>query len=269
MIRRGWIVDAGPGLVEIQMAKFFCVTSAEDIPHIAHAAKKSDYSDTTPAQLAWLYRVCRIASGMVVATYSEKKLRSALADLGRLLSAPEEIRHVPRILSECGVRYVVVESLPNAEIDGVTTWDGAGKPIIGMSLKRDRVDNFWFVLRHEIEHVLEKHGQSKAVIDANLDATATDGVSEQEAAANAAASDFCIPTKEIDSYIARKAPYFSEKDLLGMAYKLRVHPGLVAGQLRRKTERWDLFTRYLVKIRHFVLSTATFDGWGQVAPVSD
>jgi HTH-type transcriptional regulator/antitoxin HigA len=76
-----------------------------------------------------------------------------------LLYAPEESRHVPRLLLECGVRFILVEKLPQADIDGVCFWLDAKSPVIGMSTRRDKIDNFWFVLRHEIQHVLERHGQ--------------------------------------------------------------------------------------------------------------
>src|SRR3546814_19604704 len=67
---------------------------------------------------------------------------------------PEAVGQVPAILTACGVRLVIVEVLPNAKIDGVCTWLDENSPVIGMSTLYDRLDNFWFVLRHEIEHVL-------------------------------------------------------------------------------------------------------------------
>lgn len=269
MIKRGWIVDADTTLIEVQMATFFGVQSPDEIPLMAHAAKKTDYDEVPPAQLAWLFRVRQIAREMVTPKYSETRLKDAIPMLSRMLSAPEEIRHVPRILAECGVRYVVVEALPGAKIDGVTTWDGKSTPIIGMSIKRDRIDNFWFVLRHECEHVLQKHGQDFPMIDADLDAPdSAESISDQERVANLAASDFCVPKKEMNSYYARKAPYFSEREMIGFANRLQIHPGLVAGQLRRRLDRWDLFTKHLVKVRQIITASAVSDGWGQAAPVS-
>ncbi len=66
---------------------------------------------------------------------------------------------MPRILAECGVRLIIVEGLPNAKIDGVCFWLDKVSPVIGLSLRFDQIDNFWFVIRHEIEHVLNKDGQ--------------------------------------------------------------------------------------------------------------
>lgn len=44
MIKRGWIVASDTAMLEAQLVRFFCVDSAEDIPYLAHAARKRDPS---------------------------------------------------------------------------------------------------------------------------------------------------------------------------------------------------------------------------------
>lgn len=134
-----------------------------------------------------------------------------------------------------------------------------------MTLRFDRMDNFWFVLRHELEHVLQGHGQSFPVIDTELESA--NAVDIEEEMANKAGSGFCAPQAKIDSFIARKAPLFPERDFLGLAKILGVHPCLIAGQIRYKTGRYDLFNAHIVKIRSCVLPSAIVDGWGDIAPV--
>lgn len=271
MIKRGWLEDTDATMLELQMARFFEVANCNDIPHIAHAAKKPQYDELPAAQLAWLFRVRQIAQSITAVAYSEKGLRDSLAKLRHLTIEPEEARQVPRILSECGVRLIFVESLPAAKIDGVCFWLDKSSPVIGMSLRFDRIDNFWFVLRHEIEHVLRKHGRDAEKIDTELEgerAGTGPNVPEEERVANAAAADFCVPSMEMDSFIARKSPFFSEKDILGFARRIQVHPALVVGQVRNHLQRWDFLSRHLVKIRQFVVAGAIVDGWGQVFPVA-
>jgi HTH-type transcriptional regulator / antitoxin HigA len=70
----------------------------------------------------------------------------------------------------------------------------------------------------------------------------------------------------LDAFIARKAPFFNERDILGFARTINVHPGLIAGQLRHRTGRYDRFANYLVKIRSVVAPSAIVDGWGDVVP---
>jgi len=264
MIKRGWIELADASMMELQLQKFF---EDQEVPYMAHAARKSNYEERIPApQLAWLFRVRQIAKSISVPTYSERNLRSALSDLQQLMFAPDETRHVPKILMESGVKFVLVEKLPNAKIDGVCFWlDDV--PVIGMSMQHDRIDNFWFVLRHEIEHVLRNHGKNQEMIDLDLDSTSI-SISEEERIANYAAADFCVPTDKLDSFIARKKPFYYEKDAVAFARVLQRHPGIVIGQIRRRLDRWDYLTRHLVKVRQYVLPGAIADGWGQIVPVT-
>jgi HTH-type transcriptional regulator / antitoxin HigA len=275
MIKRGWLdvqdVRDMPK-VEDAVAKFFGVDTVNEIEILPHAAKKTAVSsDATPVQLAWLYRVRQIASEMMVGQFSHSSVRRAIDTLRLLTLAAEEVRKVPRILAEAGIRFVIVESLPSAKIDGVCFWLNPASPVIGMSLRFDRIDNFWFVLRHELEHVAQEHGKAVITIDADLEgerAGTGEGVSEEERVANMAASEFCVPKKTMDSFIARKAPTFAERDILGVAATLKVHPGLVAGQLRFRTGRYDRFNNHLVKIRSIISPSAVVDGWGDVAQVN-
>ena len=268
MIQRRWInVEEMRDVVAVDEAihKFFEGHNPTRISSLPHAAKKtSTGEEPTAAQLAWLYRVRQIAKELLVPRYSEAAARAAIPKLKSLLSAPEEARHAPRILQECGIRLVMVEGLKSSKIDGVCLWLDKDSPVIGMTLRFDRMDNFWFVLRHELEHVLQGHGKSEPSLDVDLNGTVVD---EEEKLANAVASEFCAPKARIDSFIQRKAPIFPVRDFLGLAKVLGVHPALVAGQIQFKTGRYDLFRTHLVKIRERVLPSAVVDGWGDVAPV--
>lgn len=274
MIKRGWIaandVRDIPA-IEAELTRFFGADSLDQIEILPHAAKKTRVSrGVTPIQLAWLYRVRQIAGEMLVPRYSQRAAHRAVPKLGALLSATEEARKVPRILAEHGIRYVVVEPLASAKIDGVCFWHDDGGPVIGMSLRHDRIDNFWFVLRHELEHVLRGHGRDAVQLDTELDgdrAGTGRGLPEEERLANQEAAEFCVPSDDMGAFIARKSPLFTEQDLLGFARTIGVHPGLVVGQLQHQTGRYELFRKHLTRIRGTIVGNAIVDGWGQIAPV--
>lgn len=272
MVKRGWFAATEDvSLLEAQFMRFFRTNSLTDVPCLSHNAKKGgDYAETTPLQWAWLFRVRQIASEMVVPAYSEASLRAAIAQMPRLMVDPEEVRHVPRILAECGVRFVIVETLPKANIDGVCFWLEKS-PVVGMTCRFDRIDNFWFVLRHELEHLLNRDGQNDALspqmVDMDLEAQADD-LPKEEVLANKAAAEFCAPQDAIELFFVRKYPYMSEKDTLGLARRLQRHPGIVVGQLQRRLGKYDWLSKHKAKIRTFLFSAAVVDGWGDPAPVS-
>jgi HTH-type transcriptional regulator / antitoxin HigA len=271
MIRRGWIEVESPKdteRVEAELARFFGVASVDQIPNLAYAAKKSSEEDAlTETQRVWIHRVRSIAEQQVVGRYSPANVRAAVDRLAELRVSPDGIRKVPRLLADAGVRFVVVQAMPSSKIDGVCFWLNDMAPVIGMTLRYDRIDNFWFVLRHECEHVIRGHGRRRARIDVELEgeSAGTDpSVPEEERVANEAASDFCVPTEQMDRFYTRKYPYFMERDLLGFAATVKVHPGLVVGQLQRRMGRYDRFRQHLVKVGDIVRSSAAVDGWGQV-----
>jgi HTH-type transcriptional regulator/antitoxin HigA len=275
MVKRGWL----PGVMDIKnvaeleraIHTFFGASSADEIHRVGHAAKKTDQdSPASVTQIAWLHRVRQIAREMIVAKFTKHSAVEAITALQQLLGNAEGVRKVPRILSDSGIRFVVVEALPGAKIDGVCSWLDDNSPVIGMSLRFDRIDNFWFVLRHEIEHVIRGHGKEFAIIDAELegDKAGVGGeVPEEERIANHAAAQFCLDQAALARFVAKKTPYFAERDIIGFARTMHVHPGLVAGQLQRQLGRYDKFRDHLVKIRSIILPNVTSDGWGNVAPL--
>ncbi|NMN57077.1 HTH-type transcriptional regulator/antitoxin HigA [Xanthobacter sp. SG618] len=271
MIKRGWVdVDdmRDPDLVEAALCRFFKVNRIEDASVFAFAAKKTEVSnDATPAQLAWLHRVKTIASEMLIGQYSMQRVDDAISKIATFRSHPEHMARVPRVLAEAGIRFVVVEGLPGGKIDGVCFWLNEKTPVIGMSLRFDRIDNFAFVLRHELEHVRRRDGLEMPVIDIDVGRQPDSELEAQERLANEAAREFCVPKKDMDAFIARKAPYFSERDLVGFAKVLRVHPGLVAGQLQFRTGKFTHFRNHLASVREFILPAAEVDGWGNIHPI--
>ena len=274
MISRGWL-DAKAvkdiDNVEESLLRFFQANRLEDIETLPHASKKTEVSiAATPAQLAWLYRVKTLASEMLVARYSPASVKSAILKIKTLIHSAEELRKVPRILAEAGIRFVIVEALPSTKIDGVCFWLDENSPVIGMTMRFDRIDNFVFVLRHELEHVQNRDGLKQMMLDVDINsgeaAQVTKELIEQEAKANAAASEFCVPKKMMDAFISRKAPVFAKRDIIGLARMLKVHAGLVAGQLQFRTQKYHLARDQLVTVRSIVTPNAVTDGWGDVAP---
>lgn len=271
MINRSWLNVENKkdfNKIESELKKLFKAETLDEIVNpIAHSAKKTNASDLAdPIQLAWINHVKRIAQEMIVVPYSEAKGKAAIAELKNLLYSAEEIRKVPRILAEHGIRFVIVEHLKGSKIDGVCLWLNDKSPVIGMSLRFDRIDNFWFVLRHELEHVLQGHGKDFPKVDNDLQLEVMDS---EEEVANNASINFAVSEQKMNSFIARKSPFFSEAHIIGLSEATRVHPGIIAGKLQHHTKKYNVFRKHLVPIRHIISPAATVDGWGDVYPLEN
>lgn len=273
MINRGWLDKSEQSVLEMQFMRFFEVNRLEDIEHLefAAAAKKTVEAEHTPEELAWLFRVRHVARTIKIPKYDENLLRASLDELRALMLDPEDIRHIPELLGKCGVRFVIVEKIGNCKIDGVCTWLNDDEPVIGLTTRHNRLDNFWFVLRHEIEHVLWGHGKgTKGIID-DLDgegASDGEGVAEEERIANSASLNFALPRERLMLFYNRKKPYISERDIIGFSSVSEVHPAIVIGQIQYIKNDYAWLRKWLVNIRKHLLPASIVDGFGETANVS-
>jgi HTH-type transcriptional regulator/antitoxin HigA len=139
-IRRGWVAATDDiEVLETDVLSFFGVGHIDEYPTLAHAAKKSSYEGVLMPQWAWLFRAKQIAESVVVKKYKKDALNQALLKLKSLLIAPEETRHIPKLLSDAGVRFVLIEALPGSKIDGACLWLSNTQPVIVMSARLDRI----------------------------------------------------------------------------------------------------------------------------------
>ena len=272
MLKRGWIeASENHDVLEYRVLRYFDLPSIDDRITFSHAARKSKNQEEklSSLQWAWLFRVRQLANALHVPAYSAKALRAALGELELLMVEPEEARHVPEILSDVGVRFLIVEPVPRSKIEGVCFWIDNKNPVVGLSMRYDRIDNFWFNLRHELEHVLNRDGRSAPIVDEPKDLSNSPDQLEEERLANEAAAEFCVPQSDMKDFVDRLDPVYSTNRLVGFSKLMQRHPGIVAGQLQKMTGRWNLFKNFQSKIRHIVTETALTDGYGHSVQVEN
>lgn len=275
MLKRGW-VEATESLdvLEARFAAFCGMENLDTAPQFrGYAARRTTYKEVeqSPLLTAWLYRSKQLAQGLTVGKFSAKSADMAIAQLKNLLTNPEDLRQVPRVLSEAGIRFVLIEPFPGMKVDGVCFWLDADSPVIAMTLRFDRIDNFWFVLMHELRHVANKDGQSgNAIIDENLGSEGNDATDKPafEVKADQEAADAIISEATMNDFILRVGPLYSEQRIVGFAARIGVHPGIVVGQLRkRKQVPYSHYVKLVAKSKEHIVGNALTDGWGHHAPV--
>jgi len=272
MLNRGWIEDSDPSLLHLQMLRFFNKNRVEDIPFIgsgqieAHAARKSGYDSMTEIQYVWLHRVKKVAEQMDCPVYSKEKLIAEMPNIRAHMIDEDDLYLIPGILKSCGVRLVFVEAFSGSKIDGVCVWLN-DQPVIGMSLRLDKFDNFCFTLRHECEHVLQGHGKEVGFtpVDEKLGFDRGD-VDEEELQADRAAQEFLVPADALNSFIARKAPYISERDVLAFSARMQINPAVVVGQIQHALDKWNWLKKHIKRVRDRLITWEQTDGWGKSLP---
>jgi HTH-type transcriptional regulator/antitoxin HigA len=138
-----------------------------------------------------------------------------------------------------------------------------------MTMRYDRIDNFWYVLTHECGHVKHEHGiDGSDILDINLvgdERVPYKEKAENERIADQFAENFLIDQSAMNDFVNRKRPAFSKQLIRGFAMKMHVHPGIVLGQLQFREEVGYFHSReMLVKVRDLVTKTALTDGFGHM-----
>jgi HTH-type transcriptional regulator/antitoxin HigA len=152
---------------------------------------------------------------------AEKKLR-------QLAAFPKEVQHLSQMLAYYGIRFVIIEPLPGARIDGAAFWLDDCSPVIAVSARWDRIDAFWFTVIHEFMHIKNGDGAS---FDVNLLTEADKGLvtvvqpdDETERLANERAAELLVPRAELDGFIHRVSPLYAATRIIQFAHRIRIHP---------------------------------------------
>lgn len=266
MQRRGWIKDtADIAELEAELKRFFGVNSLDAQPALRVATKRREPDEPlSPTQTAWCLRAKQLAAALQVGPFSATHFPVAERELRELAAYRPEARNLPRVLSKYGVRFVVVETLPGAKIDGAAFWLDEKSPVIAVSVRYDRLDGFWHTVMHEWSHI--RHGDALSVdLDlvgesARLDAD----LSDKERRANKEAAATLVPPDALESFIGRVGPLYSRQRVIQFAHHVKIHPGIIVGQLQHRKEiGYSALRDMLAKIRDVITETALTDGWGK------
>jgi HTH-type transcriptional regulator/antitoxin HigA len=270
MEKRGWIKQSNNlNDIEREVRSFFNLNSLDDEPKINVCARQPfESNELTASQRAWVFRAAQLASVLNVRPFTTTGFDKGLSHIRDLADSAEKAHHVPRLLAELGVRLVVIEPLQKSPIDGAAFWlDGPSpSPVIVLSLRFDRIDAFWFTLAHELMHI--RFGDRRSLDSDLVGETRHPSNDEIEARADRGAASFLVPAERLQSFVLRVRPYYSKVKITQFAQRMRVHPGIVNGQLQHLNEvGWNANREMLENVRGLVTATAITDGWGKTVAV--
>ena len=239
MVKRKWF-DVPHGADPIERVKAYFLDAAG--PQFATALhRKKMRGSTLPNEhslLAWQTRVLERAR-----TYVKDKEFPPfrpddrwLTDLVRLTRRKDGPKRARRILAEHGIALVTEEHLPGTYLDGAAMLDTGDRPVIGLTLRHDRLDSFWFVLFHEIGHIF-LHLSSGIRYDFfdDGDSGTEDSV---EVDADRFALDNLIPDDLWDRCLSRFA--LSEEAVQIDARKLGIDASIIAGRIRKERNNYTI-----------------------------
>jgi HTH-type transcriptional regulator/antitoxin HigA len=190
------------------------------------------------ALLAWRLRVLQRAADVSVTTeYQKTSTPAFLQEVVRLSTDPQGPLRAVSHLAEQGIKLVIEPHLPKTHLDGATILTDKAHPIIGLTLRHDRPDNFWFTLIHELAHIaLHYESGMEAFYDEELQASNVIEVDAAERAADALAEETILPNSKWEISAAKYTP--SPMAAESLARELGVQAAVIAGMIRFKHQNY-------------------------------
>lgn len=189
--------------------------------------------------LAWKARVTRIAEQVIENTkisYSGLNISwlTVLVGLSKYEDGPARSRDY---LLEQGIVLVIEPQITGLKLDGAAFLVGS-IPVIGLTLRRDTIDNFWFTLMHEVAHIILHYRTGLSI--GFFDDTEIVDVDEIEKEANDFASNMLISSERWKRSPARIAK--TSEPIEKFAKELGIHPAIVFGRIQKERENYAIFS---------------------------
>ncbi len=230
-----WAAPLGEGALEPALLR----------QHVRDGGNADGYALT-----AWKIRVSLRALETDVPAYTSGTItQSFMQDLVRLSYLGNGPILAQEYLQKNGIHLIVEPHLPHTHLDGAAIRLPDGAPVVAVTLRYDRLDNFWFTLCHELAHVaLHFDGEDCVAFFDDLDQHEVDTF---ESDADHWATEALIPSDTWNAADLCQLP--TAERIVAFASSLRINPVIPAGRVRRETGNYKLFGKYVAqqKAKHF------------------
>ena len=251
MMRRGWlptvksIADSGETLVEEFLSRAFGGDHAVTLPSFRQGSRENAKAE--PYSLAaWCCQAMTLSSDdHPLPTVFDPTSVDPVVFLEQIARLSQE-REGPRLavarMRENGIRFVVLTHLSRTYLDGAAMRGPDGTPLVALTLRHDRLDNFWFCLMHELAHiVLHLNDEASVFLD---DMSLRDGSNGSQSAMREREADELAEEALVNGSSWAHAGFpdaATNLRIVELAMEAKVHPAVVAGRVRFETRNYRRF----------------------------
>lgn len=236
MIKRKWFSVPRDANVIDRTKEYFLAAAGPQFATAFHRKKmRSGNVPNEYALLAWQARILERARNKIVhGEIADFELNDRwIIELKKLTKREDGPARAQRLLAKKGIVLIIEKHLPGSYLDGAAMVGENDRPVIGLTLRYDRLDNFWFVLLHELGHVFLHLFDGLHYDFFDEESASNDDSIEEEA--DRFALNTLIPDELWDQCLSRFA--LSEEAVRIDAENLGVDPSIIAGRIRK--ERGD------------------------------
>lgn len=253
MAKRGWISsdrglkDHAEELIRGLIERAGGLKNLPQIFYRENSTVRSNAKVDLYALKAWCYQSIALARETELpGQYVEGSITDEFArSLVKLSWSENGPKLAQEYLANRGIHLVYLPHLPQTYLDGAAFRLPDNTPVIGLTLRYDRLDNFWFCLFHELAHLALhlKDGTFGVLTDdlslRDLEST-TDFVGKEKEADDWARNTL-IPQSVWEESNILDSPVSST--VTALARHLDIHPAIIAGRIRREKNNYHLLTR--------------------------
>lgn len=251
MAKRGWLVADDYSLEQNEELMRPLISRAGGFKSVSVAFLRQGFSARLNAKAdkyavsAWCLRVLELANTRPLKNKYKKGMLtgSALKEIARLSYFSDGPLLAREYLEKQGIHFMIVPHLSKTYLDGAAMLLPDDTPVVGLTLRYDRIDNFWFSLLHELIHIAKHLSRDKQIIvdDFDLRKHERNGLDRHEQEADELATSSLIPEKYWKQ-ISSKDP-ISSYEVKALAEKLKIHPAIIAGRIRYERNNYRLLTK--------------------------
>lgn len=191
--------------------------------------------------ICWAQQVRILSRSIEVSNINIDKLKSNIENIRKLtLKTPKEFsEELNNLLAKCGIALVYLNHFGESGVNGATFVDGK-KIVLGLSVRGNYADSFWFSLFHELYHIIAGDVFEKERTDIN------------ESEADLYARNTLIPEDIYRKFL--KDNKFEKDNIIEFANQNIIDPGIIVGRLQKdkhieKDLHNDLRAVYLINLK--------------------
>ena len=212
----------------------------------SNSARRNARMDAYALQAWCLYVLAEARANPPKKKFKKGSINSKfLRDVAQLSIYEDGPKRAQEFLRKYGIVLIYARHLPKTYLDGAAMRTKEGVPVIGMTLRYDRIDNFWFCLLHELVHI-GRHLSDEItffVDDLSLSKSDHDEDWDLEEEADQFAQTALIPEENWANHAVQSSP--TPMNVIALAQETGVHPAIVAGRVRKETGNYRLLTQFV------------------------
>ena len=234
LIKKGWLTDKNDLTSLVPLFQNIADKNFQVLFRKSNTSNEALYA-------LWLSRVSNTAKESIIKQEISKfegLTKEHLKDIAKLSPDESIILELPSILAKYGIVLVFEEGIKSMKLDGAVFKLFTGHPVIALSFRYSRIDNFWFTLMHELSHIVLHYEKLDTPIFDDLDEESADIIEKQT---NRLAKNSFV---EKAIWRSCKANYQTGDDVVyEFANKVGIHPAIIAGLLQHEKKSYQIYSK--------------------------